>query len=55
MSISKPLLEFPAAARTTHLLNLPHRVHRAIDILDDKACLPSTRISGTEPHGINRQ
>jgi hypothetical protein len=39
MPISKPLLEFAAAARTTDFLNFPHRFHRAIDILDDKTCL----------------
>jgi len=37
--ISNPLFEFVAAARTTDLLNFSHRFHRAIDILDDKACL----------------
>jgi len=36
MPISKALFEFAAAARTTDLLNFPHRFHRAIDILDDK-------------------
>jgi hypothetical protein len=39
MTISEPLLEFAAAARTTDLLNLRHSFHRAIDILDDKTCL----------------
>jgi hypothetical protein len=39
MPISKPLFEFAAAARTTDLLNFPHRFYRAIDILDDKTCL----------------
>ena len=36
---SEPLFEFAATARTTDLLNLPHRFHRAIDILDDKICV----------------
>jgi len=36
--IGKPLFEFAAAARTTDLLNVPHSFHRAIDIIDDKAC-----------------
>src|SRR5438132_10816960 len=35
MTISELLFEFAAAARTTDLLNFPHRFHRAIDILDD--------------------
>jgi hypothetical protein len=35
MTIGEPLFEFAAAARTTDLLNFPHRFHRAIDILDD--------------------
>ena len=39
MPISKPLFEFAAAACTTDLLDLRHRFHRAIDILDDKTCL----------------
>ena len=39
MTIGEPLFEFAAAARTTDLRNCPHRFHRAIDILDDKACL----------------
>jgi len=39
MPISKPLFEFEAAARTTDLLNFPHRFHRAVDILDHKTCL----------------
>jgi len=39
MTIGEPLFEFAAAARTTDLLNFPHRFHRAIDILDDKTCL----------------
>ena len=39
VTIGEPLFEFAAAARTTDLLNLPHRFHRPIDILDDKACL----------------
>ncbi len=39
MPINKPLFEFAAAARTTDLLNFPHRFHRAIDILDEKTCL----------------
>jgi hypothetical protein len=39
VSISEPLFEFDAAARTTDLLNFPHRFHRVIDILDDKTCL----------------
>src|SRR5207248_11243987 len=39
MPISKSLFEFAAAARPTDLLNFPHRFHRAIDILDDEACL----------------
>jgi len=38
MPISKALFEFAAAARTTDLLNFSHRFHRAIDILDYKAC-----------------
>jgi hypothetical protein len=37
--IVEPLFEFAAAARTTDLLNFPNGFHRAIDILDDKACL----------------
>jgi hypothetical protein len=37
--IGEPLFEFAAAARTTDLLNFPHRFHCAIDILDDKTCL----------------
>ncbi|HTE90400.1 MAG TPA: hypothetical protein VK639_15675 [Terriglobales bacterium] len=39
MPISKPLLEFAAAAGTTDLLNFPYRFHCAIDILDHKTCL----------------
>ena len=39
MPIGEPFFEFAAAARTTDLLNFPHRFHRAIDILDDKTCL----------------
>jgi hypothetical protein len=39
MPISKPLFEFAAAARTTDLLNFPHRFHRAIDVLGYKTCL----------------
>jgi hypothetical protein len=39
MPIGEPLFEFAAAAGTTDLRNFPHRFHRAIDILDDKACL----------------
>jgi hypothetical protein len=39
MPISKPLFEFAAAARTTDLLNFPHRFYRAVNILDDKTCL----------------
>jgi len=39
MTISKPLFEFAAAARTTNLANFPHRFHRPINILDDKICL----------------
>ena len=35
MTIGEPLFEFAAAARTTDLLNFPHRFRRAIDILDD--------------------
>jgi hypothetical protein len=35
----EPLFGFAAAARTTYLVNFPHRFHRAIDILDHKACL----------------
>ena len=35
MTIGEPSFEFAAAARTTDLLNFPHRFHRAIDILDD--------------------
>jgi hypothetical protein len=37
--IGEPLFEFAAAARTTDLLNFPHRFHRAVDILEDKTCL----------------
>jgi len=39
VTIGEPLFEFAAAARTTDLLNFPHRFHRAIDILDDKTRL----------------
>jgi hypothetical protein len=39
MPIGEPLFEFAAAALTTDLINFPHRFYRAIDILDDKACL----------------
>jgi hypothetical protein len=53
--IGEPLFEFAAAARTTDLLDFPHRFHRAIDVLDIKTVSPSTIISGTEPHGISRQ
>jgi len=35
MPIGEPFFEFAAAARTTDLLNFPHRFRRAIDILDD--------------------
>jgi hypothetical protein len=39
MPISESLFEFAATARTTDLLNFPHRFHHAIDLLDDKTCL----------------
>jgi hypothetical protein len=49
MTIGEPLFEFAAAARTTDLLNFPHRFHRAIDILDDK-----TRLSLNNKFGDRR-
>jgi len=39
MTVSKPLFEFAAAARSTDLTDFPYSFHRAIDILDDKASL----------------
>jgi hypothetical protein len=47
VSIGEPLFEFAAAARTTDLLNFPHRFYHAVDILDLKPVSPSTIISGT--------
>jgi hypothetical protein len=50
--IGKPLFEFAAAARTTDLLNFPHRFHRAIDILDHKTCLSfNNKFGDPEPRG----
>jgi len=39
VTIGEPLFEFAAAARTTDLLNFPHRFHCAIDILDHETGL----------------
>jgi hypothetical protein len=39
VTIGESLFEFAAAARTTDLLNFPHRFQRAIDILDHKTGL----------------
>jgi hypothetical protein len=51
MPIGKPLFEFAAAARTTNLLNFPHRFHCAIDILDDKTCLSFNNNFGDRTDG----